>query len=319
MESIEQKIRQKKLHDKDRTSYYDAAFWGGFAGHTRGFVGGAITGGLLGLGVGMLAAVALPAVGIAGISAVALIAGFGVAGMGVGATVMELVGMNAGSISAALDEHDLRRDREKQIEKERALAKKRGISDEEFDRMIESQDKAEKAHTPKQSLFSMKHLAVGLAIGAALGGLLAFTAAGPALLAAMHLLTDVAMVDGAIATANIAGLGMAVEGGHLVGVGVTTMLGLSASMGALFGVNCSLFQKIFHQTDKLFKGDSAGAKDCTPCQQGRSRPLQPLHQQSPHTHMVNHDTRTDHAAQLLAARENAAQRPGQQTATGLGT
>ncbi|NBX03268.1 MAG: hypothetical protein EBR02_04250 [Alphaproteobacteria bacterium] len=227
------------------------AFWetykGGVKGKLGGFVLGAIVGAVLGIPAALILAGSLPALGFTGI-----VAAFSGAGMLYAAHDFDQVGKISGGIAAGLQTTEGRlkkfmgkelaeiKDEIKDIKKQVGVPEKTTASSSETPEEKEVYRTKHLLDRHKNQPFYPKLAIIGLAVGAAVGALLAGSDLGIDLL--KHI---------------------GIETAKNTALAYTASISVMATFGASFGINRDYFRAVFDKTDKWFKGVSYAEKDTT--------------------------------------------------------
>lgn len=227
----------------DEGPYLHHVQWESYKGWGKGKLGGAIIGTMVGSLVGgAAAAVLLPTIGAAA-AGIGVLAFAGV-GMWKGMDEFGKIGTVSGAVAAGLDAAE-RRNRIYMDTKVNEIKAELGDKEAEA-KLAEAREPAYRTthYVPPQDP-AMEHgpifwkvAAIGLAIGAAAGLLLAASGLASGLLG--HIVSESTLhaVSGVIGEKGIALLSMATFG----------------AFGASFGINRDIFRKIFDQTDMMYRG-----------------------------------------------------------------
>ena len=249
---IQHAIRTGKS-ETDEGPYYHDSWWESYKGSVKGKLGGGAIGAIIGGLVGVVAAAAIVATGGAALGvAGTIVGGFAAAGMLYGSHEFSDVGKVTGAVSAAQERNESRM---KSFEEKKFTEIKNEIGD--IKRMLGGEPVVAKKDEPAQAgntshgehyktqhcddghcppnqrkLIFWKIALIGLVVGMAAGGLLAFAGASA------HILGALGAAEGTISTMGTY-------------VASMTVLGLA---GASYGINRDVFRQIFDKTDLLFKG-----------------------------------------------------------------
>ncbi|MFW0776618.1 MAG: hypothetical protein ACN2B6_02740 [Rickettsiales bacterium] len=262
--TLEHKVSHGKSPN-DEGPYYHHAFWESYKGGIKGKLFGVIVGGMIGTFIGgavLALAVAAPQLGLAALvtqtTALATMAIFAGAGITYGMKEFGQVGRITGGSAAQFYQHELREktfvkgqvaELKEDIDELKALVKgEQPTKNPEYEKSIALAAKEEqdyrKTHyaklTPNKlnSIAFWKVLALGLAVGAAAGAILAV--GGTASVAA-EILIHMGVAETAVHALGSSGI---------MAASVVTM----GALGASFGINRDSFRKIADKTDLLFKG-----------------------------------------------------------------